>query len=121
MLALIGGVPFVEFTHFGRLITNGVNLFLVLATVAAVGRTTLSFVIALLLAVPALGFQWLGMSFDDQQHMVRSWAFGGALYAAAITYLLRYVFQPDVMTADKLFGAAAAYLMMAYSGGTSMR
>jgi hypothetical protein len=27
-------------------------------------------------------------------------------------YLLLYVFQPEVMTADKLFGAAAGYLML---------
>lgn len=112
LLALIGAVPFVEFTPLGRLITNAINLFIILATVAAVGRTTLSFVIALLLAVPALAFQWLGISVDDGQHQFRSWAFSAALYAAAITYLLAYVFQRDVMTADKLFGAASAYLMM---------
>ena len=29
-----------------------------------------------------------------------------------LAYLLRYVFQHDVMTADRLFGAAAAYLMI---------
>ena len=38
--------------------------------------------------------------------------FGAALYAVTIAYMLLYVFQPDVMTADKLFGAAAAYLML---------
>jgi len=38
--------------------------------------------------------------------------FSGALYLIATVYLLRYVFQPRVMTADKLFGAAAAYLML---------
>ena len=57
-------------------------------------------------------FQWFALSTDDAQHMALSWAFGSALYAAAITYLLRYVFQRDVMTADKLFGAAAAYLLI---------
>jgi hypothetical protein len=112
LLAFIAGVPFVEITPAGRLITNGINLFIILATVAAVGRTTLSFIIALLLAVPTLAFQWFALSTDDAQHMALSWAFGSALYAAAITYLLRYVFQRDVMTADKLFGAAAAYMMM---------
>ena len=38
--------------------------------------------------------------------------FSAALYFIATVYLLRYVFQPRVMTADKLFGAAAAYLML---------
>ena len=40
--------------------------------------------------------------------LVISWAFNAALYAVTIAYLLRYVFQRDVMTADKLYGAAAA-------------
>ena len=112
LLVLVGGVPFVEPTHYGRLVTNAVNLFVIVATVAAVGRTTLSFVIALLLAAPAIGFQWLYLMGDDPYALHRSWLFGGALYLAATVYLLHYVFQRDVMTADKLFGAAAAYLMI---------
>ncbi|HET7096331.1 MAG TPA: ion channel [Casimicrobiaceae bacterium] len=112
LLVLVGGVPFVEPTEFGRLVTNAVNLFVIIATVAAVGRTTLSFVIAILLAVPTLGFQWLFLAGEDPAALHWSWIFGGALYLAAIVYLLRYVFQREVMTADKLFGAAAGYLMI---------
>jgi hypothetical protein len=112
LLVLVGGVPFVEPTHYGRLVSNAVNLFVVVATVAAVGRTTLSFVIALLLAAPTIGFQWLYLMGDDATALHRSWMFGGALYLAATVYLLHYVFQRDVMTTDKLFGAAAAYLMI---------
>jgi hypothetical protein len=41
-----------------------------------------------------------------------SWGFGGVLYAATIAYLLRYVFQRDVMTSDKLFGVASGYLVL---------
>jgi hypothetical protein len=81
-------------------------------TVAAVGRTTLSFVIALLLAAPTLGFQWIHLSTNHPESLIRSWEFASALYLAAIVYLLRYVFQRDVMTADRLFGAAAVYLMI---------
>ncbi len=112
LLALIAVVPFVEPTPRGRVVVNAINAFVVIATVAAVGRTLLSFVIALLLAVPALAFQYLGIASDDPELLARSWAFAAALYAATIAYLLRYVFQPDVMTADKLYGAAAAYLMI---------
>jgi uncharacterized BrkB/YihY/UPF0761 family membrane protein len=112
LLLLIAGVPFVEPTHFGKLATNATNLFVIIATVAAVGRTTLSFVIALLLALPTIGFQWLHLAGDDADALYRSWLFGGALYLASIVYLLRYVFQRDVMTSDKLFGAAAGYLMI---------
>ena len=38
--------------------------------------------------------------------------FSAVLYFINTAYLLRYVFQPKIMTQDKLFGAAAAYLMI---------
>ena len=48
----------------------------------------------------------------ESRFLLHSWTFGAALYAVTIAYLLRYVFQRDVMTADKLYGDAAAYLML---------
>jgi hypothetical protein len=112
LLALIAVVPFVPPTPLGRYVVAGINAFVVVATVAAVGRTVLSFVIVLLLAVPALAFHYLGVVTGDPEPLAMSWAFAAALYAVTVTYLLRYVFQPEVMTADKLYGAAAAYLML---------
>jgi hypothetical protein len=41
-----------------------------------------------------------------------AWGFDLAFYLVAVSYLLRYVFSPEVMTDDKLFGAAAGYLML---------
>jgi hypothetical protein len=112
LLALIAVVPFVEPTIEGRLLVGVINAFVVISTVAAVGRSVLSFVIVLLLAIPALGFQFLGVTNGDAEALAKAWQFAAALYAATILYLLRYVFQPDVMTADKLYGAAAGYLMI---------
>ena len=112
LLVLIGAVSFVPASDHGRLILNGVNMFLLIATVAAVGRTTLPFVIALLLAVPAVGYQYLGLWHDSDNQLAISWMFSAALYFITTAYLLRYVFQPKIMTQDKLFGAAAAYLMI---------
>jgi len=112
LLAFITVVPFFPVTTTGRLATNWVNAFVVVATVAAVGRTLLSFVIVLLLALPALGFQWLGLVEGNPHRLAHSWMFGAALYGTTTIYLLRYVFRPEVMTADKLFGAAASYLML---------
>jgi hypothetical protein len=113
LLVLIGTVSFVPHTDLGRLFLNGINTFLLIATVAAVGRTTSSFVIALLLAIPAVVFQYSGLWRDDDLDLVRSWICSAILYSVTIVYLLRYVFQPKVMTQDKLFGAAAAYLLIA--------
>lgn len=112
LVALIGAVSFVPGNDFGRLVVNAVNMFLLIATVAAVGRTTISFVIAILLAVPAVWFQYAGLWHDDDHELAMSWMFSAALYFITVAYLLRYVFQPMIMTQDKLFGAAAAYLMI---------
>lgn len=112
LLLSIAAVSFVAASDHGRLLLNAVNMFLVIATVAAVGRTKLSFVIAVLLAVPAVWFQYVGLWHDSDRELAWSWMFCASLYFLATTYLLRYVFQPRVMTQDKLFGAAAAYLLI---------
>jgi hypothetical protein len=112
LVAAIGAVSFVPATDQGRLVLSAVNMFLLIATVAAVGRTTLSFVIAVLLAIPAVWFQYLGLWHDNDTELAESWMFSAALYFITVAYLLRYVFQPRIMTQDKLFGAAAAYLMI---------
>jgi len=112
LVAMIAAVSFVPPNDAGRLVVNAFNMFLLIATVAAVGRTTLSFAIALLLAVPAVWFQYSGLWRDDDRELAMSWMFSGGLYFVTTVYLLRYVFHPTVMTQDKLFGAAAAYLMI---------
>jgi Ion channel len=112
VLALITAALLLEPTPRGRLMLNVGNALVVVAAVSAVGRTQLSFVIALLLAAPTLLFQQLAIDDGDSRFLLHSWAFGAGLYALTIGYQLRYVFQRDVMTADKLYGAAAAYLML---------
>src|SRR5207344_3293916 len=77
-----------------------------------VGRTGLSFVIAFLLAIPAAIFHWAGIATDDAHNLLLSACFGAGLYAMTLAYLLRYVFERDVITADRLFGAASAYLII---------
>ena len=66
----------------------------------------------MLLAIPAVGFQYVGLWHDSDADLAKSWVFSAALYLASIVHLLRYVFQPRIMTPDKLFGAAAAYLLI---------
>lgn len=112
LMAFIAVVSFIEPTPLGRIAIAGANAFLVVATVASVGRTTLSFVLALVLAVPALVYQWIALQTGDPHALVMSRWLAAALYATAIGYLMRYVFQREVMTADKLFGAASMYLLL---------
>ena len=117
LLGMIAAVPFVEPTPRGRLIIGAINAFLIISVVAAVGRTLVSFVFAVILAGPAIWFHYAGVWAGDADALAVAWMFSATLYAATIIYLLRYVFQPEVMTADKLYGAAAAYLMLGVAWG----
>src|SRR3954466_2328105 len=80
LLVDVGAVSFFSANDQGRLFLTGINISLLVATVAAVGRTTLSFVIALLLAAPALLFQYVGLWHDSDRDVTWSWIFSAALY-----------------------------------------
>ena len=69
VLALIMAVLLIEPTPRGRVVLNIGNLLVVVAAVAAVGRTQLSFVIALLLAAPALFFQVLAIDGGESRFL----------------------------------------------------
>jgi hypothetical protein len=112
LLALIGAVSFIPATDHGRLVVNLVSTCVLIAAVAAVSHSTPPFVLSLVLALPAMWYQYRGLWLDDDTLLAQSWMFSAALYLVAAAYLLRYVFQPRVMTQDKLFGAAAAYLLL---------
>jgi hypothetical protein len=112
LLAMIVLAPFIEDTHAGVLTRNLINVFVVLSAVAAVGRSLVSFMSVLVLTVPALVLRWLSLSSDDTALLDLALKFDVAVYATAIALLLRYVFDREVMTADRLWGAASAYLMI---------
>ena len=112
LLAFDVVVPFTNPGALGKFAINALDCLIVVSAVAAVARTVLSFVIVSLLAMAALAFLWLSVEHEDPGHLASAWGFGAALDLATIVYLLLYVFRPEVMTADKLFGAAAAYLMI---------
>src|ERR1700751_749870 len=75
LVALIGAVSFMSASDSGRLVLDVINIFVLIATVAAGGRPPLSFVIALSLAIPAMWFQYLGLWRDDDTSLAASWLF----------------------------------------------
>lgn len=111
LLALIGISPFIEGLR-GNYLLAGINAFIVLAAAAAVGRTALSFLIVFCLIGGALGFRFA--SLDDGRAALFNWALllHALVYISVIVLLLRYVFGPEVMDGDRLWGAASAYLMI---------
>lgn len=112
LLAFGAVMPFIERGPQAKLIINFFNCAVVVCAVAAVGRTVLSFVIVSLLAAGVMVFFWWSIHHQDAAHLARALGVSAALDLATISYLLVYVFRPEVMTGDKLFGAAAAYLMI---------
>jgi len=114
LLALVGAAPFVADLEHGRDFLNVAQVLVLVAAVAAMSHRPMPFVIALLLGLPALGAQLFGVAgMDDPgRAAIVTNAFYLAFYVVAIIYLLAYVFTEDVMSDDKLFGAAAGYLML---------
>lgn len=113
LLALLVAMPFLgDFPH-GRGLLGFLNVLILVTAVAAVARSRISLAAALALGLPTFAFQLLAMQSSSPGHLTLSWAFGAAFYAFTIAQLLHYVLRRDEMTADKLYGAVAAYIMIA--------
>jgi len=112
LLAFIALAPFVEVGSRGIVIRNLTNTFVILCAVAAVGRSLLSFLLVVALALPTLVLRWLSLESGSSALFGVSLWFDAAVYLVTISLLLRYVFDREVLTADRLWGAAATYLMI---------
>ena len=96
-----------------RRVVGVLNLVVLVTAVAAVERSRPALLVAVLLGVPVVGFQFVALQTGLPGHFALSWAFGAAFYAYTLVHLLHYVLRRDVMTADKLYGAVALYIMIA--------
>jgi hypothetical protein len=113
LLALLIALPFLAETAHGPVILFAVNVTVLLTAVAAVGRSWLSFVIAVILVLPALVFRFLALESGLPGYLALTWGTAAIFYAFILADLLHYVLRRDVMTADKLYGAVAAYILVA--------
>lgn len=113
LIALLVSVPFLGETLHGQTILSVVNVAVLLTAVAAVGRTWLSFFIAVMLVMPVLIFRFLALESGQSGHVALTWSFNAVFYVFILANLLQYVFRRDVMSADKLYGAVAAYILIA--------
>jgi hypothetical protein len=112
LLLLLVMVPLLSGSGAGRIAANGISLAVLFAAVVAVGRTRRHYFIAVLLGLPVAGFQVAGIVWTDPHYLMLSWAFGAGFYFWTVALLLRYVLLPEVMNANKLYGAGAIYLML---------
>jgi hypothetical protein len=111
LAVLIGLSPFIEGER-GTYILAGINAFIVLSAAAAIGRTMLSFLVVLLLVGAAIALRFASM--DAGRAAMFNWSLllYALVYFSVLVLLLRYVFGREVIDADRLWGAAAAYLMI---------
>ena len=119
-VALIGLITFVPFfvdTELGRVVLTMLNVFVLIATVAAVGRHLSSFVIAVTIAVAIMLLQFFGIRHGVTDFLQAEWWLSVVFYVAAVIYLLGYVMRRDVLTMDKLWAGASVYLMMGVTWG----
>jgi hypothetical protein len=111
LLVLIGVSPFMEGSR-GVYLLAGFNAFVVLAAAAALGRSALSFLVVLCLIGGAIGLRFAALDRGDAALFNWAMLLHALVYITVIVLLLRYVFGPEVLDADRLWGAAAAYLMI---------
>ena len=112
LLLLIVLVPFLEGSSGGRLALNIINVLILAAAALAVSRSPLCLVLAAVLGGAIIVCQVLARTLDEPVLRLGTIGFGTAFYFLTVSYLLAYVARREVLTLDKLYGAAAAYLML---------
>ncbi|HEY9037274.1 MAG TPA: potassium channel family protein [Pseudomonadales bacterium] len=105
-------LPVFEQLPLGQLLISILNIFILLAAVSAFGHTVTSFIAALCLAGPSLCLQIMYMLEPRDIILVWARACNAGFYGITIAYLMHYVLRRDVMTTDKLYGAASAFLLL---------
>jgi hypothetical protein len=112
LLLVLMSVPFLEGSRHGRISLIILNLAVLVAGAGVVGRGLGALAIGMLLAVPAALAMIIGQVYETRGWVILSNAFSAAFYCVTISYLLSYSMRRDVLTMDKLYGAAAGYLML---------
>lgn len=112
LLLLLVSVPFVEDGPYGRITLAICTLLVLMTGSAAIGHGGGAPVISALLALPTAGFLFVALVYEQPGALLLAQMFGAAFFFVVTTYLMAYVFRRDVLTMDKLYGAAAAYLLL---------
>lgn len=112
LLLLFVSIPFLEATPYGRVALNVGTLLVLIAGASVVGRGGGAILITVLLAVPTALFLFLAVVGGQLQYHFYSQCFGAGFFFMVTSYLLSYTFRRDVLTMDKLYGAASAFLML---------
>src|SRR5438045_4083080 len=106
------GAPFVEEIKGGDLIISGLFSLVLLAGVLAVAERKRVLVIALVLAIPAVGGRWINHFRPDLVPPAVFLVGGLILIIFVVGHLLRFILRAPSVTTEVLCASISAYLML---------
>lgn len=112
LLMLLVMVPFLENSPLGRVALNVINILILFAAAVAVSDSRVCFTLAVMLGLSTIACQAAAFAIWEPELLLLSRGFGAAFYFLTVSYLLGYVLRREVLTLDKLYGAAAAFIML---------
>lgn len=112
LLVLLILVPFLEDSTRGRIVLNIVNVVILFAAAVAVSDSRVCFAIAVILGTASIAFQVTAFASWEPQMLLLSRGCSAAFYFLTVSYLLTYVLRREVLTLDKLYGAASVFIML---------
>lgn len=114
LLLAIVLLPAFEHSDRGKLWFDLSTVLVFVSAVMALGRSTRSLWIAILVAGPALVLLMVARVTASVGYLVGSWIFGVALCVATLADLFRKLLQPGRIGVDELYGGAAGYLLLGF-------
>ena len=105
---------FLSHSIYNEIIDGLLNLAIMLAAVAAVSNSRRSLLVSMLSGVTLAALWYISLTTPGQGDDAFAWAGTVVFYLYVLTHLMRYVMKAEVVTADKLYGAAAVYIMLAF-------
>jgi hypothetical protein len=117
LLLLIILLPMFQNSEEGKLWFAAMNLPVLVSSVATLGRARVLFWITFLFAALAFGLLVVSHYTGDYDYLAWSWRFSVVVFVVTLVHLLRYVLRPagpEGMTIDRLYGGAAAYLLLGF-------
>jgi hypothetical protein len=115
LLLLIILLPMFQNLEEGKLWFTAMNLPVLVSSVVTLGPSRFWFWVAILLAGPAFGLLVASHVVGSGGYLAWSWRFSMRVFVVTFVHLVHYVLRPagaEGMTIDRLYGGAAAYLLL---------
>jgi Ion channel len=115
LLLLLILLPMFQDSEEGKLWFTATNLPILVSSVVTLGRSRVFFWVAILLAGPAFALLVASHVAGGSGYLAWSWRFSVGVFVVTLVHLVLYVLrpaEPEGMTIDRLYGGAAAYLLL---------